>query len=169
METIRRADTPDDWEQATALLHDYVEWIRAAVGIDPLAEQPHLAGELAVLADHYDRADACLFVAYRGDLAVGTVAVRRHGDGSAEIKRMYVRPVARGHGLAARLLDDALSTAARMGSQVVWLESLRGAMDPAIALYRRFGFVEVDGPGRTIGIDGTVVMERRTDRLGRCA
>lgn len=160
---IRRVLSVADWVQAAALLHDYVEWIQAAARIDPLVEQPCFAVELATLAKHYARPDSWLFIAYRGDLAVGTVAVRRHGDGSAELKRLYVRRLARGAGVADGLVARALAVAAGWGCDRIWLESLRGVMDPAIAVYRRNGFLEIDGPGRTLDVEGLVVMECRID------
>lgn len=84
---IRLATTPVDWDQATAMLWDYVVWIRAAIGIDLLIEQPSFAAEPEAPAEHYDGADSVLFIAYNGALAVGTVALRCHDDGTAELKR----------------------------------------------------------------------------------
>ena len=101
---IRRATTAADWRDAAALIHDHVEWMRGWAAIDPLAEQPALAAELDALADHYGAGTrGAMFVARWSRTAVGCVAVRIHDDGTAELKRMYVRPVARGRGVADRL------------------------------------------------------------------
>ena len=167
MEVIRRATDPGDWQQATALLHDYAEWIRAAVGIDPLVEQPAFADELCDLAGPYGGDAGFLFIAYDGELAVGTIAVRFHDDGAAELKRMYVRPIARGRGMADRLVRRVLDDASDRGCHSIWLESLPGVMDPAVALYRRHGFVDRGDVARTIHVDGIVVMERVL-AAGRC-
>jgi len=161
MPCIRRVTSAMDWRQASALLYDYVAWIRAAVRIDPLVEQPSFAVELASLARHYSEGNARLFIAYDDELAVGTVAVQFHQGGSAELKRLYVRPVARGLGVSDALVAYAVDAVAAHGCHCVWLESLRGVMDAAIAVYRRNGFVQLDEPGRTIAVDGVVVMERR--------
>ncbi len=158
--TIRRPASPQEWRQATALLHDYVEWLRAAVGVEPLDEQPALRTELDDLAAVYDGRSAEWFVALEGGLAVGTVAVRYHSDGSAELKRMYLRPIARGGGLADRLIERAFVAASRRGCTRIWLESMRGVMEPALALYRRQGFQPARQPDRTIELDGMVVLER---------
>src|SRR5581483_11084628 len=44
-------------------------------------------------------------VAYRGDIAVGCGAIRVLDGETAELKRMYVSPSARGRGLGRRLVD----------------------------------------------------------------
>jgi putative acetyltransferase len=129
---VRAPVTPREWEEAAAILHDHAEWIRAAAGFEPFVEQPAFATEIERLTDHYDGRDAELFLALDGELAIGTVAVR-FGDGRAELKRMYVRPVARGRGAADLLVEAVVATAARRGCRLVWLETLRGVMDRAIA------------------------------------
>jgi putative acetyltransferase len=98
MFTVHRASTGADWREATALLYDYVESVRGWTGVDPIAEQPQLHTELASPADHYATDDAVLYLAAWRAIAVGVVAIRVQPDGSAELKRMYVRPVARGRG-----------------------------------------------------------------------
>lgn len=157
---IRPPHSPDDWLQATALLHDYVEWLRAAVGVEPLDEQPALATELDDLAAAYDGRTARLFVALDGPMAIGMVALRLHDDGTAELKRLYLRPVARGRGLADRLVEAVLSAAADEGRHAVWLESMRGVMEPALAVYRRHGFASAQTDRQTIVLDDIVVLER---------
>ncbi len=158
--TIREPRSAFDWTQAAALLHDYVEWLRAAVGVEPLDEQPALRAELDDLSRVYDGVRARLVIAVDGDLAVGTAALRHHPDGTAELKRMYLRPVARGRGLADELLGRVVDDAVRDGARSIWLETMRGVMEPALAVYRRHGFEPARTAGRTIALDGMVVLER---------
>ena len=169
MISIRRAVNDVDWQEAVALLHDHVEWMRAWTDFDPIAEQPSLVDELEHLDGHYRSGHAAMFLASWRSTCVGTVAVRCHDDGSAELKRMYVRPVARGRGVADRLVDVAVDFAAQRCCRDVWLETLRGAMDPAIALYRRNGFADAPARPATLGMPGIVVMERRLRATRRCA
>ena len=51
----------------------------------------------------------------------------------------------------------------------VWLETVRGAMDPAIAVYRRNGFAESATRPPTLSVDGVIVMERLLSAATRCA
>jgi GNAT superfamily N-acetyltransferase len=170
MAAIGRATTPSEFGEAAALLHDHVELISCRTGFDPLVVQPELIGELDDLAQRHGADGAAMFLARWRSLAVGTIAVRRCDDGSAELKRMYVRPVARGRGIAHRLVEAALATAAAWGCCHVWLETVRGAMDPAIALYRRHGFSETTKRSPTLLVDDIVVMERALSTAGRrCA
>lgn len=159
---IRRPHGVWEWRQTTALLHDFAEWIRAAAGIDLRAEQDGFLHELADLSAVYGGDGSEMFVAFDDGLAVGTVAVRYHGDGTAELKRMYVRSAARGRGIADLLAERAVAAAVEHGCRSIWLETLRGVMDPAISVYRRHGFAP-SRRGGTLPVGGIVVMERRLE------
>lgn len=148
-----------EWRQASALLHDFAEWVHAAAGVDLSAEQQHFGRELDNLAAVYSADDAGMFIALDHGLAVGMVAVRYHADHTAELKRMYVRRAARGRGIADRLALRVVDAAATRGCTAVWLETLPGPMDPAVAVYRRCGFTEVRRRG-TLDRPDIIVMER---------
>jgi GNAT superfamily N-acetyltransferase len=101
------------------------------------------------------------FVAPRGVFFVGRLdgvpvvsgAWRRRSDvevagtrNTAEIKRMYVVPAARGRGLARRMLAHLETTAFQAGVQAMVLET--GLMQPeAIALYESSGYVPIPSFG----------------------
>jgi ribosomal protein S18 acetylase RimI-like enzyme len=73
---------------------------------------------------------------------VGCGGVRFHGDGPADIKRMWVAREVRGLGLGRRLLTELEAHAAANGVRTVRLET-NGALAEAIALYRSAGYREV--------------------------
>ena len=75
--------------------------------------------------------------------AVGCGGLKFHGDGPAEVKRMWVAPAARGLGLGRRLLTELESRAAAHGVTVLRLET-NGSLGEAISLYRASGYREVD-------------------------
>jgi GNAT superfamily N-acetyltransferase len=157
---ITTVSTAGDHAQAAALLHDFVEWMRTTAGFDPLIVQPAFAAELSSLRAYYSDRRRSLWLAYVGGVAVGTIALHRHDDGTAELKRMYVRPVARGLGAADRLIDAAVRQAADWGCDRIWLETLRGPMDRAAAVYRRHGFTVRADTGWTLPLDTAYVMQR---------
>jgi ribosomal protein S18 acetylase RimI-like enzyme len=163
MTRVRRVTTGGDREAAGVLLSEYVEWIRAAAGFDPFVEQPGFATELSSLRAHYGGPDRLLFIACLGDDVAGVASISFDEEGNGELKRMYVRPAARGRGVADALISAVLAAAGARGCRGVWLESVRGAMDPAIAAYRRNGFTIAEHRRATLGLDGAVVMERRND------
>jgi putative acetyltransferase len=78
-------------------------------------------------------------VAYLGSDPVGCGAIRRIEDGVGEIKRMFVRPTARGHGVGAALLYAIEQTARQLGIHRLVLETGERQQE-ALSLYRRAGF-----------------------------
>ena len=92
------------------------------------------------------------FVAYLDDAPVATGAWRRSSvtalgaEVTAEVKRMYVVPAARGRGLARRMLAHLEASAAEHGAEAIVLET--GLAQPeAIALYESSGYVPIPAFG----------------------
>lgn len=124
------------WAIAEKLFREYAAYI----GID-LSFQG-FDNELSALERQYAPPEGALVLGYVGDVAAGCVGVRRLGDGIAELKRMYVQPAFRGHGLGVGLLERALEAARTLKYQKIRLDTL-ATMETAKALYRRFGFYEI--------------------------
>ncbi|MEY2402479.1 MAG: putative acetyltransferase [Acidimicrobiaceae bacterium] len=78
-------------------------------------------------------------IARLDDVAVGCGAVRFLDADTAEVKRMYVAPAARGDGVGRQLLDELEQFARGRGAQRLVLET--GPLQvEALALYERAGF-----------------------------
>jgi GNAT superfamily N-acetyltransferase len=91
-----------------------------------------------VPADFDPTTDAFL-VGYAGHDPACCGALRRFGDATVEIKRMYVRPDHRGSGLGRWMLDALEGEAARLGYSAIVLET--GSEQPeAIGLYASGGY-----------------------------
>jgi ribosomal protein S18 acetylase RimI-like enzyme/DNA-binding MarR family transcriptional regulator len=73
---------------------------------------------------------------------VGCGALKLHGRGPAEIKRMWVSGSARGLGIGRRMLAELERRAIEHGARMVRLETNRSLVE-AIALYRSAGYTEV--------------------------
>jgi DNA-binding MarR family transcriptional regulator len=73
---------------------------------------------------------------------IGCGALKFHGEGVAQLKRMWVSPRVRGLGLGTRILRELERRALESGSTTVRLETNR-SLSEAIALYRRAGYLEV--------------------------
>ncbi|MPZ85853.1 MAG: GNAT family N-acetyltransferase [Actinophytocola sp.] len=81
-------------------------------------------------------------VAYLDGVPVACGGWRVHGDAEAELKRMYVSPLARGKGLARAVLAELERTAFAAGNRRMVLET--GTRQPeALALYASSGYVAV--------------------------
>lgn len=81
------------------------------------------------------------FVARRHGEIVGCCGLVEAGDGTAEIKRMFVDPEARGLKIGKLLVSALEAKAAKLGLTAIRLET--GIHQPeAIGLYRASGYVE---------------------------
>ena len=99
-------------------------------------------------------------IAYRSDQPVGCGALRLIESGIAEIKRMYVVPDFRGHGIATRLLNALENEARLLGVDKLLLET--GTRQPeAIALYAKAGFLPADPFGAYRASPLNVFFEKR--------
>ncbi|HWA47775.1 MAG TPA: GNAT family N-acetyltransferase [Dongiaceae bacterium] len=100
------------------------------------AESNHL-----VDVDALAEPDVHFFVARENGRALGCGAFVIAGGKSAEMKRVFVDPTARGKGVARLIMEALEQEAARLGIDLMQLET--GIKQPeAIALYRKFGYVE---------------------------
>ena len=85
-------------------------------------------------------------VAHVGATAIGCAGLRRHGDDTVEVKRMFVRAEHRRRGYARRLLKALEDLAREQGFRRVVLET--GLAQPeAIALYASAGYLPIEGFG----------------------
>lgn len=83
-----------------------------------------------------------LYVAWRGDLAVGCGGLRRYDDSIGEVKRMYVESGARRTGIARVMLAAIEMRARELVYARLILET--GTLQPeAIALYESSGYEQI--------------------------
>ncbi|WP_106126507.1 GNAT family N-acetyltransferase [Pseudosporangium ferrugineum] len=92
--------------------------------------------------------------------AVGCGALRLLPDGTAEVKRMYVAPDARGTGVATGILRALEGHALRLGADTVQLTT--GDRQPdAVRFYEREGYHRTDGYGPFAGHPMALCYARR--------
>jgi GNAT superfamily N-acetyltransferase len=96
----------------------------------------------ALVPDELRGPHGAYLVGYEGAQAVAGGGLRRLDDGVAEIKRMFVRPVARSRGVARALLEALEQTARQLGYERVRLDTGPKQVH-GLALYRSAGYEDV--------------------------
>jgi putative acetyltransferase len=100
--------------------------------------------DLTDLEQHYDARGGCFELIEAGGEVLGVVGWRPAGDGVIELKKLYLAPSARGHGLGRRAVERVIAAARGAGARAIVLETAI-RLTEANALYRRLGFVPVQG------------------------
>jgi GNAT superfamily N-acetyltransferase len=124
-----------------------LEWVRSlfeeyasSLGVDLSFQE--FDREVSALPGDYAPPRGRLLLALRQGQPLGCVGLRPLSDDVCELKRLYVRPAARGSGLGRLLTAKAIDEARRIGYRQMCLDTLP-FMDKAIALYQSFGFKEI--------------------------
>lgn len=134
---LKQAESREEIEIARDLLREY----ERALGVD-LCFQGFEA-ELSALPGAYTPPSGRLILAWRGEEPIGCVALQRVNDSRGEMKRLYVRPSARGLGLGRSLVTRILNDAKAIGYSEVVLDTLPSMIE-AQRLYEQFGFRDID-------------------------
>ena len=143
-----RAVAGDDNAALAGLLREVMEEFGAA-GAGSSIHDP----ELQDMASTYAAAGSAYFVVEHDGRLVGGGGFGPLAGGAPEVcelRKMYLRPEARGHGLGRTMLARCLETARQNGYQRMYLET-RQNMSEARRLYERNGFAPVIQTARTHG------------------
>lgn len=130
--TVAEARTTD-LDALREMLHEYAAWLAIDLSFQDFAR------EVAELPGDYAAPHGALLMARVADEPVGMVAYRRLDRDRAEMKRLYVRPTARGTGVGRLLIEHIITAARRSGYQTMVLDTLP-VMHSAQRMYEQFGF-----------------------------
>ena len=151
MRIVQVVSTPEI-AAARELFEEYASWL----GLD-LSFQDFDA-ELAGLPGAYSPPQGALLLALDGAAVLGSVGVRpTESDGTAELKRLYVRPIARGQQVGRALTERAIALAREAGYRQIRLDTLP-VMSSAQVLYESLGFREIE-PYRFNPVPGARYLE----------
>lgn len=109
--------------------------------------------------------DTTVFVAREEGRAIACGALRRHGAGVGEVKRMYTRPEFQGRGIGGKILGEVEALARREGIAHLVLET--GDRHPAAwRVYERGGFTRCGAVLDYPDSEWSVFYEKRLGREG---
>ena len=127
----------DDLEAVRGLFSEYVALLNLELGFQDYA------AEFAGLPGKYAPPLGRLYLARADGVPCGCIALRPFDAGRCEMKRMFVRPAFRSRGIGRALIETLLADARAIGYREMILDSLL-SMENAVALYRKFGFGEIE-------------------------
>ena len=148
---VRPAQSAGDVAEARRLFREY----EASLDVDLLYQG--FERELAELPGAYTPPRGRLLLAVDDSAPAGCVALRPLGGDVCEMKRLYVRPAARGKRVGRLLAEAVIGEARSIGYSRMRLDTLPSMKD-AQALYRVLGFVEI-APYYASPVAGTRFME----------
>jgi putative acetyltransferase len=136
MLAIIQALSDVDIATVRTLLREY----QASIGVDLCFQG--FAAELSGLPGSYAPPGGRLLIATHGSEPVGCVALQAVDASRCEMKRLYVRPAARGLGVGRALVSLLLDQARAIGYSQIVLDTLP-SMTEAQRLYEQLGFRDV--------------------------
>jgi putative acetyltransferase len=145
------ASTPVQLRDTRALFLEYA----SSLGFDLRFQD--FDREVAGLPGEYAPPRGTLLLATVDGRAAGCVALRPLDEQTCEMKRLYLRPEARGRGIGRLLCEALIATAQGLGYTRMKLDTVP-QMTEAIALYRALGFVPAE-PYRYNPLPGAMFME----------
>ena len=128
----------EDMARVREIFREFADWLQVDVCFKDFE------AELAGLPGAYAAPGGGLWLAWVGGDLAGCAALRPHGEQHSEMKRLWVRPAFRGHGLGRRLAETVVEAARAAGHPQLYLATL-GFMGEARRLYAELGFREVPG------------------------
>ncbi len=138
MKMIRQANDIEDFATAHELFREYESWL----GMDLCFQG--FEDELASLPGKYAPPSGRLLLAFIGDEPAGCIAMRGLNADICEMKRLYLRENARGHGLGNQLIETLISEAKAAGYTAMRLDTFPPKMGKAVGLYESHGFYPVE-------------------------
>lgn len=146
----QQADAQRDAVDLTRLNIEYFRWILAQ-GQEAFGLSAHEA--LGMPVDEYvplqlpkivgaAPPDGVFYLVHVDGVAMGMGGLRRYDADTAEIKRIYVSPQARGLGLGERIFERLITDATQFGYQGLCLDTAP-FMHSAHRIYEAHGFVDV--------------------------
>jgi putative acetyltransferase len=98
-------------------------------------------------------------VFYENEIPLGCGGFKEFNAETAEIKRMFVLPEARGKGIATKILTELENWVKESAYKVCLLETSQ-KLENAITLYRKFEYQDIPNYGHYVGVETSMCMKK---------
>ncbi len=142
-----------------AIVRELFREYQAQVGIDLCFQG--FAAEVVGLPGDYAPPTGRLFLATQDGKPLGCVALRKLDAIRCEMKRLFVRPEARGLRLGRALVDRVIAEAHAIGYEEIVLDTLPSMVE-AQRMYERLGFRDIP-PYRENPVPGARYLAKRLE------
>jgi putative acetyltransferase len=142
---LRTTSENEDFKHLTKLFDDYL------VGIDG-DEKDFFAKFNQIYINN-------VVVFYANEIPLGCGAFKEFDTETAEIKRMFVLPEARGKGIATKILTELEDWAKEACYKAFVLETSQ-KLENAITLYRKFEYQDIPNYGQYVGVKTSMCMKK---------
>ncbi|MBR1385171.1 MAG: GNAT family N-acetyltransferase [Ruminococcus sp.] len=118
----------------------------------------NLDSELKNIAEKYTAPNGEILVAVENGNVYGMVCYHKHSNDRCEMKRLYVRPAARGMHIGEKLVEEIIKRAKAAG----YIEMVLDTIEPlkkAISLYEKMGFERCE-PYYNNPMDDVIYMKK---------
>lgn len=135
---IKQAATAEEFETAGSLFREYEKWLGPDLCFQGFED------ELRNLPGRYAPPRGRLYIALVDNQPVGCIAMRELTGDICEMKRLFLRETARGHGIGNTLIKLLIADARAIGYERMRLDTYPPKMGKAVSLYKAHGFRPID-------------------------
>lgn len=130
------AESADTYKAAAELFKEYAVHIEVDLGFQ------HFDDELVSLNSMYAIPSGGIILCKNDNEFIACVGIRKIDSTTAELKRMFVKPLHQHKGIGNLLMTRSIELARQRGYSVIRLDTL-SHMTTAINLYKKYGFLEI--------------------------
>ncbi len=127
----------EELEEVREIFIEYAEFLQVDLCFQDFEK------ELQTLHQVYAPPFGCIILAKENHQVLGCVALKPSAEGVCEMKRLYVRPLARGKKLGNQMVDELIDFARKSGYKSMKLDTMT-KLKEAVKLYQSKGFKEIE-------------------------
>jgi putative acetyltransferase len=129
--------TLEELEEVREIFIEYADFLKVDLCFQDFEK------ELQTLHEVYFPPLGCIILAKEDKQVMGCIALKPIGEGVCEMKRLYVRPEARGEKMGKKLVEELINFAKIAGYKTMKLDTI-SSLKEAISLYQSKGFIKTE-------------------------